>query len=304
MACGVLPPGDRHLLDHEAWLHRRLAAAGGPHEQLLRQFALWHQLPRLRADAAARPLRSTARQYATEQFTAAQNFLDWLHQHGIAPAVLGQAYVDVWAAGHRVHERQYVRGFLTWAITTGRVPRHLTPPRVAFQAGPALTQQRRLALLRCCLTDDQAPVPARAAACLLLLYAQPLTRIHRLTTADLTDASGQMHLRLGDPPSPVPAPFADLLRQLPRTSGSPWLFPGLLPGQPAGYPTMRDQLRDLGLPLRQARISALRQLVLQAPAPVIADALGFHQTTATRQAASAGSTWSRYTAASSKPGPS
>jgi hypothetical protein len=109
---------------------------------------------------------------------------------------------------------------------------------VAFQAGPALTQQRRLALLRHFLTDSQAPVPARAAACLLLLYAQPLTRIHRLAATDLTDANGQVQLRLGDPPSPVPEPFAGLLRQLPAAPGSPWLFPGLLPGQPAGYRTM------------------------------------------------------------------
>jgi hypothetical protein len=33
--------------------------------------------------------------------------------------------------------------------------------------------------------------------------------------------------------------------------------------------------------------------VLRAPAPVIADALGFHQTTTTRQRANAGATWSR-----------
>lgn len=52
--------------------------------------------------------------------------------------------------------------------------------------------------------------------------------------------------------------------------------------------------RDLGLPLRAARISVLRQLVLQVPAPVIADALGFHHTTTTRQHANAGATWSRY----------
>jgi hypothetical protein len=98
-----------------------------------------------------------------------------------------------------------VRGFLTWATAAGRVPRHLTPPKVAFQAGAALTQQQRLALLRRFLTDTRAPVAARAAACLLLLYAQPLTRIHRLAAADLTDAGGQMHLRLGDPPNPSPS---------------------------------------------------------------------------------------------------
>jgi hypothetical protein len=36
------------------------------------------------------------------------------------------------------------------------------------------------------------------------------------------------------------------------------------------------------------------QLVLQVPAPVIADALGFHHTTTTRQHAHAGAPWSRY----------
>ena len=46
--------------------------------------------------------------------------------------------------------------------------------------------------------------------------------------------------------------------------------------------------------MRTARISALRQLVLQAPAPVIAEALGFHYTTTERQHAHAGATWNRY----------
>ena len=48
--------------------------------------------------------------------------------------------------------------------------------------------------------------------------------------------------------------------------------------------------------MRTARISALRQLVPQAPAPVIAEALGFHYTTTERQHANAGATWSRYPA--------
>jgi hypothetical protein len=55
---------------------------------------------------------------------------------------------------------------------------------------------------------------------------------------------------------------------------------------------MSIQLRDLSLPMRTALISALRQLVLQVPAPVVADALGFHYTT-TRQHVNAGGPWSR-----------
>ena len=39
-----------------------------------------------------------------------------------------------------------------------------------------------------------------------------------------------------------------------------------------------------------------RQPVLAVPAPVVADALGFHHTTTTRQHVNAGATWSRYVA--------
>jgi hypothetical protein len=63
------------------------------------------------------------------------------------------------------------------------------------------------------------------------------------------------------------------------------------PGQPAAYGTVFTLLRDLGFPMRTARISALRQLVLQAPAPVVAEALGFHHTTTQRQRANAAGSW-------------
>ena len=120
------------------------------------------------------------------------------------------------------------------------------------------------------------------------------------------DDDGQTWLRLGDPPSPVPAPFGTLLHQLAATRhdhanhDSGWLFPGRHAGQPAAYHPMAAQLRDHGLPLRTARISALRQLVLAVPAPVIADALGFHHTT-TRQHLKAGGPWNQYAGGDHEP---
>ncbi|MCZ1009009.1 hypothetical protein [Streptomyces lydicus] len=73
-----------------------------------------------------------------------------------------------------------------------------------------------------------------------------------------------------------------------------WLFPGRRPGQPMNPTTLLGSLRDLGVPAQRARTSAIRRLVLQAPAPVIAKALGYHDKTATRLVTEAGSTWSRY----------
>jgi integrase len=203
-----------------------------------------------------------------------------------------------------------VRAFLVWAAGHGHIPGHLDIPRQQPYAGQVITQQRRLDLLRRFATDEAIPVRPRAAACLMLLYAQPLSRILRLSAADLSRGDdGQTWLRLGDPPSPVPAPFGTLLHQLaatrhdhvPANYGSDWLFPGRHAGQPAAYRPMAAQLREHGLPLRTARISALRQLVLQVPAPVIAGALGFHHTTTTRQHVKAGGPWSQYAGGDREP---
>ena len=46
--------------------------------------------------------------------------------------------------------------------------------------------------------------------------------------------------------------------------------------------------------MRTARVSALRQLVLQAPHPSSPEALGFYHTTTQRQRADAAGTWAHY----------
>ena len=298
VSCGALPATDRQLADYEGWVHRRLTGlAGHPHERLLRQFSLWHQLPKMRTRAATAPLRPSACKYAQQRFIQAENFLTWTTTLGHKPAHLTQADIDIWHATAAIHQRQGARSFLSWAMTNRHIPA-CQLPQLRFAKGEAITQHHRLALLRRYITDDDhAPARLRAAACLMLLYAQPLSRVLRLTVSDITHGDDdQVHIRFGHPPAPVPEPFASLLLQLisdrPATSSN-WLFPGRNPGQPAAYATVFTQLRGLGFPMRTARISALRQLVLQAPAPVIAEALGFHYTTTERQHTNAGATWNR-----------
>jgi hypothetical protein len=294
----ALPPVDQHLLRFEAWTQRRLAAlAAHPHERLLRRFALWQQLPRLRADAAVRPLRATAATYAINQFNAATVFLNWLNTNEISPAAAKQADLDAWAIASGVGHRQWVQGFLSWATSTRAMPR-LVLIRPRFNVGNGVTQQQRLSLLRCYLTTDALPPRERAVACLILLFGQPISRIHRLHRDDLHQAGDTLSIRFGDPPTPVPEPLAALIRDLASLAPPPgWLFPGRNAGQPITHRTLHCNLRKLGVPISQARVSALRQLATQVPAPVIADALGIHQTTATRQAINAGTTWSLYAAA-------
>ncbi|MFJ5034569.1 hypothetical protein ACIQB5_42475 [Streptomyces sp. NPDC088560] len=114
---------------------------------------------------------------------------------------------------------------------------------------------------------------------------------------------GQVLLRLGEPPSPVPGPVADLLfrwidnRDNMNTAtnrDSRWLFPGRRAGQPMHSDALAALVNSLGVPTVADRASAIREHVLEMPAPVVADALGYHQVTTAKLAAQVGGTWSRY----------
>jgi hypothetical protein len=106
------------------------------------------------------------------------------------------------------------------------------------------------------------PLRARVAAALVLLYAQPVSRIVRLTVNDVTDDETTVTVQLGDPPSPLPEPVADLMRayirsrqHLPYASSrsSQWLFPGRQPGQPMNPVSLQVHLRDIGVPPQRLR---------------------------------------------------
>ena len=75
---------------------------------------------------------------------------------------------------------------------------------------------------------------------------------------------------------------------------SRWLFPGCGAGQPLRAETLASAIHELGVPAAAGRGAAIRQLVLQAPAPVVAQALGYHDKTTSRLVTEAGGTWSRY----------
>ena len=169
-----------------------------------------------------------------------------------------------------------------------------------------MTQQHRTELLHRYLndetdddTDSAAPLHARTAACLLLLYAQPLSLILRLTHDDLVDIDCECHLRFGDPPSPVPPPIATLLDRLVadnrrRGHSGPWLFPGRLPGQPIAYRTCSrpsaDSVSRSPMPVSPRFANSSRR------PPHRSSPKRWASTTTTRQVRNVAATWNRYTA--------
>ncbi|MFG3261610.1 hypothetical protein [Streptomyces bobili] len=300
--CGVLPPADRHLLLFHRWLDEKLPTVSEPeHLKLLELFAAWHIQRRLRALASRGPLTSSQTQQARNEFDLASAFLNHLTQRGRVLADCTQADVDTWYAGGYT-ARRLTHSFLRWAMQSKHTRNVTIPHRSTANPAP-ITQHRRLALLRQLVDRDDIPLQDRVAAVLVLLYAQPLTRITRLSSDDVHHEDGTVLVRLGDPPSPVPAPFdgmlLDYLDQRPntKTATNPdarWLFPGRRAGQPMTPEAMAPRLRNLGFPTRPGRTAAIRQLVLQAPAPVIARMLGYNDDHTTRIAEEAGGTWRHY----------
>jgi hypothetical protein len=303
MACGVLPAASKHVLIFERWLLAYLAAVEDPGRQrILRGFATWHILPRLRSQAERATAGHGARRFAGEKTKQAGFFLTWLAARETTLDECSQADLDTWHATHPGNARQKLRAFLQWSMRTGRMPRLDLPPSPGHQAQP-ISQHQRIALIGRLLRDHTAPIRARTAALIVLLYAQTPSRLVRLSIDDVIRDGDQVALRLGDPPSPVPEPFAAVLlgylseRAGPRSQPTPssqWLFPGRRAGQPLHENTLRLQIRQLGV-TGKTRHAAIRHLVLQAPPPVVAKALSYDHKTTTRMAAEGGGNWNRYT---------
>jgi hypothetical protein len=304
MLHGVLPPADRHLLLLQRWLGATLAGIDRPeHRQVVERFAAWHVQRRLRRFADRGPVTDKQTQQARAEIRLAIAFLAWLGERGRGLGTCGQADIDAWYAGAYT-ARRLTHAFLRWSMRN----QLLTPVTIPHQntTNPTpISQKQRLATIRRVLTQDDIPLLTRLAATLMLLYAQPLTKILRLTIDDVLHQDNEVSIRLGDPPTPIPPPLAGLLRthidhRLNMTTATNpdarWLFPGRRGGQPMTPDALERRLHQNGIPGLRGRTAALRQRVLQAPAPVVATMLGYNHDHTARLVTEAGGTWTRYAA--------
>ncbi len=299
---GILPPADRQLLLFQRWLAEKMPAINdADHRRLLELFATWHVQRRLRTIADRGPLSGKQTQQARDEIRLATAFLVHLAEWEHTLADCTQADVDAWYAGGYT-ARRLTHAFLRWAMRSKHMPKVTVPHRSTSNPAP-IAQHQRLALLRQTVNREDVPLQDRVAAALVFLYAQPITRIVKLSTDDVLQEDGEVLVRLGDPPSPVPMPFAGLLlayldrRPNTMTATNPaarWLFPGRRARQPMTPEALELRLRRLDFPVQRGRTAAIRHLVLQAPAPVVARMLGYHDETTAQLAAESGGTWRHY----------
>lgn len=304
MECGVLPHADRYLIQFQRWLAEWLAAVDDPeHQKALERFATW-ELSRLRSQSERKPLNWSRIHTDRMLLLRSAEFLIWLADHGLTLPTCRQAHLDGWFAEHtgQVWKTRPMLPFLCWCMDQQlMMGMTVVPPRIENPS--PISQEHRLSLIREVLTCEDYPLLERAVALLVLLYAQPISRIVRLTVQDVVQDDTGVWLRLGDPPSPVPEPFASVLlclrdqrpnMTMATNEASRWLLPGGRAGQPMEANTVRKRLALAGIPNLHARTAALRQLVLQAPASVVAGMLGFHPVHTAFVTRQAGADWSRY----------
>ena len=304
VAHGVLAERDDALARLEAWVAARLGSAAPQHRQALRSYARWRVLRRARqrAEAARRPPTRTAR--AKTCLNAAMAFLNFLDEEGTDLQGAAQADMDTWLCTGPSSAAE-VADFIDWAMGRKLCGRLVVASRRSNE-GLAMDDDARFEVVRRLLRDDSLEVADRVAGCLVLLYGQQISRIVTLRRDQLQERGGALQLHLGPTSIEVPEPLASLLESLARSrrpkvgvvpvTPSPWLFPGLDPGQPLNAAYLGERLRRLGVATMPGRRRALVHLAGQLPAAVVADLVGIHATTAVAWSRAAGADWTTYAA--------
>lgn len=295
---GLLPARDERLNRLDSAVERRIARIKEPAAgKILRSFATWHHLRRLRTLAVREPLTQDQVVYAMNSLTAAVSLLNWLHGRGQNLATCTQADIDEWLA---VDPFSRSRGFVSWAVKRGHAHGIEVPPFNNEPVREVLAEHdQRWTLARRLLSDSSIAVADRVAGLLVLLYAQRAVRITRLTTEHILVTQPGVQLLLGEQPIAVPSALGELLMELLHdrrdatatgTDDRTWLYPARRLGQPLAPRDLLRRLHVLGISPTLGRNTALMEMASEMPAAVITRLLGISLNRATHWTQDAGHT--------------
>ena len=308
VAAGALPWRDEEMIRLEAFLHGLLGSQPGTERRrLLHRYLIWHLVRRMRSRNNGKPATRQQALLTRRLARGAVAFLDWLDSAGLTLGSCQQADLDRWLASGQAVYREEAGRLIRWAHAARLTTCCL--PAAARWTGPSaiLDGEDRWDIARRLLHDDALKPEDRLAGLLVLLYAQGVTAISRMTAGQVQSGDdGTARLQLGRVPAELPEPVASIAlavaanRKGHATIGaagpSPWLFPGGQPGLPVSGQRLTQRLDALGISPRQARSTALFQLAAEVPAAILARTLGVSTDVAvTWQRLSAGD-WASYAA--------
>ena len=161
--------------------------------------------------------------WARGRILVALAFLAWLDDRGTTLGAATQADVDDWLHG-ATRYRYLLRDFLTWA-SARRLAGNVTVPALPpSEMGGFINEDSRWELLSRCLRDPGIPLDVRTAGALLLLYGQFVSRLTRLTAADVEQHGPDTCLRLDTVPVLLPPQLATLVCAFGRACCTPGAF--------------------------------------------------------------------------------
>jgi hypothetical protein len=151
------------------------------------------------------------------------NLTSWLHIQELTLEDLHQDLLDEWVAAG-TSRRRWVRLFVIWLKRNGACGElHVQRPQTASPTIP-LADRERIETLHTLLANTTLNPRDRLAGSLLLLYAQPITRIARLATSDVHTEQGAIAIRLGKGVLELPESLAEIALEVRRRAGtSRWL---------------------------------------------------------------------------------
>lgn len=304
-AVGVLPPYEARIERMIPWLNQLLATLPAEHAEIVGRFARWHVIRRLRLKADRDALSQAQTVNGRAQINAVTRFLAWITEQDTTISRLSQTHLERYLATQPPSTGRVLDGFIRWLHTSG-INTSLQSPRLQRQS-PAVTmsEQERWEHVDLLLNDESIRLYTRIGGLFLLLFAQPLTSICRMTTEQVTIAEdGRVLVRFENAPVQMPEPLDALIREHMARRGQAsyasrrgrWLFPGGIPGNPLVTENIRSQLVERGIKPFNSRKAALFQLAAEVPTPILSDLLGINITTAVRWADLAARDWSGYIA--------
>jgi len=301
----LLPPRNPLIARIEDAIARSAAELCNENSKTLRSFGKWSVMRRARRKADLKRLTVSSAKNSVAEVHEAARFLSWLEDEGKALPTLAQGDIDIWLSSG-VKARYKIRGFVVWAQSRKLCPELLVPV-LGANASPngRVDHEARWALARRLLHDDTIDPGDRVAGTLVVVYAQRLSNVARLTRSDVVERDGDVFIRLGKEYVLMPEPLGGLLRALPwrrqidiagKLHATQWLFPGRQAGRHQHPDYLRVRLGTLGIDCRIQRRAALLQLATEVPASVLPDMLNLSPSTAAKWVEWAGGNWTNYVA--------
>ncbi|QGG94941.1 hypothetical protein [Actinomarinicola tropica] len=303
VAVGALPDRGELAARLSVWLDSFTATLPPSHARVVRPFAEWRILRRVRRQDARDRLTDAGAKWARQRIRTAANLLAWLDLRDLELESLAQRDLDAWlAAGPTT--RYCIRDFLRWAHERNEAPKLTVPLRQALTATAAVDDADRWALVDDLLHNEDIPLDLRIAGLLVLVYGQHLSRVATIRLDDI-EHGPPTTVKFGSSPVALLEPLDDLVRrqvETPRGHAgaaveNPWLFPGGHAGENVTPEQLRKRLEAaIGIRARPSRNTALLHLAREIPVPVLADLLGLHFNTAVDWVQLARGDWSGYVA--------